>query len=65
MDAIAAELGDAGLLTIGTDAESTVTWTLTHRGEQVARQMSVSSEDDALELLAALLDVTRAGTAEA
>jgi hypothetical protein len=56
LDAIVADLETAGLLTIGTDAEGAVTWTLTPKGEQVAIQMAMSAEDDALELLTVLLD---------
>ena len=47
MTAIVAELRDAGLLTIGTDAEGRETWTLTATGVQVARKMAMSSEDGA------------------
>jgi hypothetical protein len=32
------------------------TWTLTPEGAQVARQMAMSTEDGALELMGALLD---------
>ena len=46
----------AGLVTVGTDAEGQETWMLTPTGEQIALQMSMSSEDDAAALLDALLD---------
>jgi hypothetical protein len=59
LDACAAELECAGLLTIGFDADGGETWTLTPKGAQVAREMVTSSEDDALELLSALLDATQ------
>jgi hypothetical protein len=55
MDAIVAELETAGLVTVGTDADGHETWTLTPTGEQIALQMSMSSEDDA----AALLEASR------
>jgi hypothetical protein len=55
-DAIVAELERAGFVTIGTDAEGEETWTLTPTGEQIALQLSMSSEDDAAALLEALLD---------
>jgi hypothetical protein len=54
-DAIVAELVAAGYVTIGTDADGAETWTLTPQGEQVALQMSMSSEDDAAALMEALL----------
>ena len=57
MDAIVAELAAAGLLTIGHDAEGRETWTLTPAGEQVANQIAMSTEDDGVALLTALLDV--------
>jgi hypothetical protein len=47
LDAIVAELEAAGLVTVGTDAEGNETWTLTATGEQIALQMSMSSEDGA------------------
>ena len=53
---LVAELRDAGLLTIGTDAEGHETWTLTSEGAQVARRRAMSNEEDALELIGALLD---------
>jgi hypothetical protein len=54
-DAIVEELQRAGFVTIGTDAEGEETWTLTPTGEQIALQLSMSSEDDA----AALLEASR------
>jgi hypothetical protein len=44
MDAIVAQLRDAGLLTIGRDAEGQETWTLTAEGVQVARQLAMGDE---------------------
>ena len=55
-DEIVAELVAAGLVTLGTDTDGVETWTLTAMGEQVARQMAMSGEDDAAALLDALLD---------
>jgi hypothetical protein len=55
-DAIVEELQRAGFVTIGKDAEGSETWTLTASGEQIALQMSLSSEDDATALLEALLE---------
>jgi hypothetical protein len=62
MDAMIAELVEAGLLTVGTDAEGRETWTLTTMGAQVATQMAMGHEDDAAALLDALLDAAEAGT---
>ena len=62
MDALVAELRDAGILTIGRDASGAETWTLTPMGASLARQLAMSSEDDAFELLNALLDAAEAGT---
>jgi hypothetical protein len=39
-----------------TDAEGEETWTLTATGEQIALQLSMSSEDDAAAHLEALLE---------
>jgi hypothetical protein len=55
-DAVVEELQRAGFVTIGTDAEGEQTWTLTPAGEQIALQLSMSSEDDAAALLEALLE---------
>jgi hypothetical protein len=54
--AVVEELQRAGFVTIDTDAKGNKTWTLTATGEQIALQLSMSSEDDAAVLLAALLD---------
>ena len=59
-DAIVEELQRAGFVTIGTDVEGEETWTLTPTGEQVALQLSMSSEDDTAALLAALLEAAGA-----
>jgi hypothetical protein len=56
VDEIVAELVTAGLVTLGTDTDGVETWALTAMGEQVARQMAMSGEDDAAALLDALLD---------
>jgi hypothetical protein len=55
-DAVVEELQRAGFVTIGADAEGEETWTLTPAGEQIALQLSMSSEDDAAALLEALLE---------
>jgi len=60
-DAIVEELQRAGFVTIGTDAEGEETWTLTPTGEQIALQLSMSSEDDAAALLEARASRTRKG----
>ena len=56
MDAMIAEMVAAGLLTVGIDAQGRETWALTPKGAQVATQMAMSSEDDALAMFNALLD---------
>lgn len=55
-----AEMVDAGLLTVGTDAEGYETWALTPKGAQVATQMAMSSGDDAAAMLDKLLDAVGA-----
>jgi hypothetical protein len=55
-DAMIAELVEAALLTVGTDAQGRETWTLTPKGAQVATQMAMGHEDDAAALLDALLE---------
>ena len=62
MDALIAEMLADGLLTVGTDAEGRETWALTPKGAQVATQMAMSSEDDALAMFDALLDAAEANT---
>ena len=52
-DAIVEELQRAGFVTVGTDTEGEETWTPTAAGEQIALQLSMSSEDDAAALLEA------------
>jgi hypothetical protein len=44
MDVIVAQLREAGLLTVGVDAEGHETWTLTPQGLQVARQVAMGDE---------------------
>ncbi len=56
VDQIVAELVAAGLVSVGRDRDGQETWALTALGEQVARQMAMSGEDDAAALLDALLD---------
>ena len=46
----------AGLLTVGTDTQGRETWALTPMGAQVAMQMAMSSEEDALAMFTALLE---------
>jgi len=53
VDAIVDELQRAGYVTIGIDADGNETWTLTPTGEQIALQLSMSSEDAAAALLEA------------
>jgi len=55
VNAIVAGLVQAGLLTVGTDADGRETRTLTEQGEQVANQIAMSAEDDGVALLTALL----------
>jgi hypothetical protein len=67
LDKMVADLRRAGLLTIGRDAQGRESWTLTTIGSQLVRQMAMSSEDDAVAMLDALLemcdaDVTVGGT---
>jgi hypothetical protein len=62
MDDIVAQLREAGLPTIATDAKGRETWTLTDLGARLAQQMAFSGEQDALELMGALLDVVEGGT---
>ncbi len=57
-DAIVEELQRAGFVTIGKDADGEETWALTATCEQVALQLSMSSEDDASALLEALLEAS-------
>jgi hypothetical protein len=55
-DTIVEELQRAGFVMIDADAKGNKTWTLTPTGEQIALQLSMSSEDDAAALLEALLE---------
>jgi hypothetical protein len=50
------------VVTVGTDAEVRRTWALTPIGAQVANQMAMSSEDDALAMFNALLHAAEADT---
>lgn len=60
VDALAAERVEAGLLTVGTDAEGHETWTLTPKGAQVGRLLAMGSQDGE-DVLGALLDAAEAG----
>jgi hypothetical protein len=60
MDAIVAQLREAGLLTIGFDAEGKETWTLTAEGAQVARQLAMGDEAT----INAILELVEAGATE-
>jgi hypothetical protein len=55
LEGIIEELREAGLLAVAHDTEGKETWTFTAAGAQVVRQMAMSAEDDALELLTAML----------
>ena len=55
LDAIVAMLASAGLL-IETTEDGKPALQLTPKGVQVARQMAMSSEDDAFAMFSALLD---------
>ena len=48
--AMVEEFQRAGFVTIEHDAGCVATWTLTLQGEQIALQLSMSSEDDAAAL---------------
>lgn len=57
IDAIAAELEAAGLLTISADAEGHVTYTLTRAGAAVGREPAMTAgEDERLSIIDDLLD---------
>jgi hypothetical protein len=64
LDASVADLVQAGLVTIGHDAQARETWTLTPAGEQAANQIAMSAEDDGVALLTALLDAAGEGRPE-
>jgi len=56
MDAIVAELEEAGLVETFTNDEGKVAYRLTGQGVQVARQMALAGDEDAAVVLDALLD---------
>ena len=63
MDAIAAELEAAGLLTIGTDDKGDTTYALTREGKAIGRQLAMTQGDDArLDIISELLDATEPDT---
>ena len=63
MDAIAAELEAAGLLTIGTDDEGDTTYALTREGKAIGRQLTMTQGDDArLDIINELLEATEPAT---
>jgi hypothetical protein len=58
MDAIAAELEAAGILTVTTD-DGTVTYALTREGKAIGRQLAMTQGEDArLDMLNELLDAS-------
>ncbi len=63
MDAIAADLQAAGLLTIGTDDKGDTTCALTREGKAIGRQLAMTQGDDArLDIINELLDATEPDT---
>jgi hypothetical protein len=59
MDAIAAELEAASILTVTTEDDGTVTYTLTREGKAIGRQMAMTQGEDArLAMLNELLDAS-------
>jgi hypothetical protein len=57
MDAIAAELEAAGILTVTTEPDGTVTYALTREGKAIGRQLAMTAGDDArLTMFNELLD---------
>jgi hypothetical protein len=58
-DAIAAELEAAGILTVTTEADGTVTYALTREGKAIGRQLAMTQGEDArLGILNELLDAS-------
>ena len=62
-DAVVSEMVAAGILTVGHDIEGRETWTLTPKYAQVARQMAMSSEEDAVAMFTEILDAAEADDA--
>jgi hypothetical protein len=59
MDAIAAELEAAGILTVTTEPDGTVTYALTREGKAIGRQLAMAQGEDArLGILNELLDAS-------
>jgi hypothetical protein len=59
MDAIAAELEAAGILTVTTEADGSVTYALTREGKAIGRQLAMTQGEDArLAMLNELLDAS-------
>lgn len=57
MDAIPAELEAAGILTVTTADDGTVTYALTHEGKGIGRQLAMTQGEDArLAMLNELMD---------
>ena len=63
VNAIVTELVQAGLVTIGTDAEGRETWTLTEQGERMARMLAMYG-DEVGEVLGTLLDASEPDTGD-
>ncbi len=58
-NAAAAELEAAGILTVTTEADGTVTYALTREGKAIGRQLAMTQGDDArLAILNELLDAS-------
>jgi hypothetical protein len=47
LDAIAAELEAAGILTVTTEADGTVTYALTREGKAIGRRLAMTQGEDA------------------
>jgi len=59
MDAIAAELEAAGILTVTTERDGTVTYALSREGKAIGRQLAMTQGEDArLAMLNELLDAS-------
>jgi hypothetical protein len=59
MDAIAAELEAAGILTVTAEADGTVTYALTREGKAIGRQLAMTQGEDArLGIFNELLDAS-------
>jgi hypothetical protein len=59
VDAIAAELEAAGILTVTTEPDGSVTYALTREGKAIGRQLAMTQGEDArLDILNELLDAS-------